>query len=286
MRSVPAFAFACTAALCQAQPQLPKPSAVIELPAELREISGLTVLEDHGVACLQDEAAMLYTVSTNDGHITGRHPFGPPGDMEGLTRAGGRTFALRSDGLIYRIAEQAGRFVAEDSFNLMLPYRNYEGLGYDPVDDRVLVAPKDNLKGGSELRDKREVFAFDPATLAVQQSPVLTFSVKHIIRAAQADGVDIPMRTTDKGRRIPDIKFRMASITVEPATGHYFILSAVDQTLLVLDRKGGYVALYLLDGKLLPKAEGITFLANGDMLIATEGKDAPPRLVRYAWNNR
>ncbi len=60
----------------------------------------------------------------------------------------------------------------------------------------------------------------------------------------------------------------------------------MDQTLLVLDRKGGYVGLYLPDEKLLPKAEGITFLANGDMLIATEGKDAPPRLVRHARGNR
>jgi hypothetical protein len=265
---------------------LPKPSAVIELPAELREISGLTELDDHAVACLQDEAAMLYTVNATNGRITGRHPFGPPGDMEGLTRAGDRTFALRSDGLIYRIGEQAGRFVAEDCFNLLLPYRNYEGLCYDPVSKLVLVAPKDNLKGGPELRDKREVFAFDPATYALQNQPVLTFSVKQVIRAAQADGVAIPMRTTDHGRKVPQLKFRMSSIAVEPATGHYFILSAVDQTLLVLDRKGGYVALYLLDEKLLPKAEGITFLANGDMLIATEGKDAPPRLVRYARGNR
>jgi hypothetical protein len=46
------------------------------------------------------------------------------------------------------------------------------------------------------------------------------------------------------------------------------------------------VALHLLDPKLLPQPEGITFLPNGDMLIATEGKDGVPRIVRYRLASR
>ena len=265
----------------QAQAILPKPISAVDLPAELREISGLTEIDDHTVACLQDEAATLYLVDLRDGHILERHPFAGSGDLEGITRVGSKLFALRSDGLIYNITRQQEHFVAMDSFNLMLPHRNIEGLGYDPVDGRVLVAPKDNLKGGPEIRDKREIFAFDPVTYALQQRPVLTFSVKQVLRAAEAAGVSIPIRTTDRGRQVPTIKFRMSSIAVEPATGHYYILSAVDQTLLVLDRSGNYVALYLLDDNLLPKPEGITFLPDGDLLISTEGKDSKPRIVRF-----
>ncbi|MBS1943135.1 MAG: hypothetical protein JST38_19905 [Bacteroidetes bacterium] len=269
------------AAGLHAQGTLSKPLSVLDLPVELREISGLTEIDDHTVACLQDEAATLYLVNLSDGRIVERHPFGPPGDMEGLTRVGNDLFALRSDGLIYRITQHGDRYVAVDSFNLMLAHRNIEGLGYDPVDNRVLVAPKDNLKGGPDLRDKREVFAFDPITFALQLRPALTFSVKQILRAAKAAGVDIPLRTTDQGKQVPRIKFRMSSVAVEPATGHYFILSAVDQTLLVLDRNGGYKALYLLDEGLLPKPEGITFLPDGDLLISTEGKESKPRIVRF-----
>lgn len=273
--------FALWAAWGWSQASLPKPVAVIQLPPELREVSALTALDDGSVACLHDEAAILYTVDLDDGQVTGRHPFGPPGDLEGLTRVGTEFFALRSDGLIFHITRRQGRYHAVDSFRLTLPYRNMEGLGYDPVDGRVLVAPKDNLKGGPALRDKREVFAFDPASYALQMAPVLTFSVKQMLRAAQARGINLPMRTTGKGKRIPLTRLHMSAIAVQPSTGHYFILSATDQTLLVLDRSGGYVALHLLDPKLLPQPEGITFLPNGDMLIATEGKDGVPRIVRY-----
>lgn len=274
------------AALGWCQASLPKPVSVVELPPELHEVSALTALDDGSVACLHDEAATLYFVDLSDGRITARHPFGPPGDLEGLTRMGDAFFALRSDGLIYRIARHQGRYATVDSFHLMLPYRNIEGLGYDPIDGRVLVAPKDPQKGGPSVRDKREVFAFDPATYALQMTPVLTFSVNQVLRSAQAQGVKIPMRTTGKGKPVPLVKLHMSAIAVQPATGHYFILSATDQALLVLDRSGGYVALHLLDPKLLPQPEGITFLPNGDMLIATEGKDAAPRIVRYRLASR
>lgn len=261
--------------------RLPLPVSVVDLPAELREVSGLTALDQHTVACLQDEAATLYIVDLRDGHILERHPFAGPGDMEGITRVEDIIFALRSDGLVYRLARTGSRFEAADSFNLMLPHRNIEGLGHDPVDGRVLVAPKDNPKGGPDLRDKREVFAFDPATFTLQMQPVLTFSVKQVLRAAKADGVDLPARTTGKGKDAPALKFRMSSIAVQPGTGRYFILSAVDQTLLVLDRSGQYISLYLLDPTLLPKPEGLTFLPDGDLLISTEGKSGPARIAQF-----
>lgn len=246
------------------------------------EVSGLTDLDAHTVACLQDEDATLYVLDIHNGQILERHPFGPPGDMEGLTRVGNELYALRSDGLIYRLQLKGGHYSAVDSFHMELDHRNIEGLGYDERTGLVLVAPKDVLKGDKELRDQRSVFAVDPATRKLLPAPVLTYSVREIIHQAEANGMKLPMRTTKKGKQVDAIKLRMSSIAVDPISDHYFLLSAVDQTLLVLDRKGAFVALHLLDAHLLPKPEGITFLPNGDMLIATEGKKGLPRLVRYA----
>lgn len=263
---------------------LSKPAEQFVLPAELLEVSGLTDLDEHTVACLQDEDATVYVVDIHQGTITERHPFGPPGDMEGLTRVGDALYALRSDGLIYQLQRKDERYTAVDSFGIQLDHRNIEGLGYDEQQNLVLVAPKDILKGDPQLRDQRSIFAFEPATRKLLPRPVLTYSVKEIIRQAEARGMKLPTRTTRKGRTVDAIKLRMSSIAVDPVSGHYCILSAVDQTLLVLDRNGAFVALHLLDADLLPKPEGITFLPNGDMLIASEGKKGPPRLVRYAAN--
>jgi uncharacterized protein YjiK len=265
---------------------LDKPIATFDLPIDLTEISGLTDVDEHTVACLHDEEATLFLLDLADGRIRERHVFGPPGDMEGLTRVGNGYYALRSDGLVYHLQCKAERYVAVDSFELRLPNRNIEGLGFDDRLQRVLVSPKDNLKGDPALRDLRQVFAFDPRTHKLLPEPVLSYSVEDILRKAEAGGVKIPMRTTSKGKEIPMVKFRMASVAVDPGTDHYLLLSAVDRTLLVLDREGRYVHLYLLDEMLLPKPEGITFLANGDLLIASEGKNSPPRLARYAAHSK
>ncbi len=265
---------------------LSKPVAQFILPVELLEVSGLTDLDEYTVACLQDENATIYVVDIRDGKIKERHPFGPPGDMEGLTRVGDELYALRSDGLIYQLRRKDTRYAVVDSFHMQLGHRNIEGLGFDERKYLVLVAPKDILKGGPDTRDQRSVFAFDPATRKLLPKPVLTYSVKEIIRKAEAEGMKLPVRTTKNGRTVDALKLRMSSIAVDPVSDHYFLLSAVDQTLLVLDRNGAFAALHLLDADLLPKPEGITFLPNGDMLIATEGKKGPPRLVRYARQER
>ncbi len=261
--------------------RLPQPVAIIELPTELREISGLTAMDSNTVACLQDEAATIYLVALREGRILEHHPFGPPSDLEGITRVGDELFALRSDGLIYRIDTRNSRYTATDSFRMDLPFRNFEGLGHDLHTGLVLVAPKDVPKGSTDMRDQRKVYAFNPKTLAFLPEPVLRFSVKDMLRQALKAGVQVPMRNTAHGGMEPIIKFRMSSITVQPATGRYFILSAVDQSLLVLNRDSSFNAFYVLDKMLLPKPEGITFMPDGDMLIATEGKHGAPRIVRY-----
>lgn len=263
------------------QRQLPKPVATIELPTELREVSGLTDIDNKTVVCLQDEAATLYIVDIADGHVRERHPFGPPGDMEGITRVGNDIYALRSDGLVYQLRRGENRYGIIDSFHLRLPRSNIEGLGFDERNGIVLVAPKDIEKGGADARDRRSVFAFDTATHVLLPKPVLTYSVPAILRQAEASGISIPTRTTPKGKEVPMIKFRMSAVAVDPVSDHYFLLSAVDRSLLVLDRKGAFVALYLLDEEVLPQPEGITFLPTGDMLISSEGKEGPARLVRY-----
>jgi uncharacterized protein YjiK len=260
------------------------PISKFTLPAELTEVSGLTDVDDNTVACLQDEAATIYLLDLRNGKVLEKHPFGPPGDMEGLTRVADGYYALRSDGLVYHLKGLRGKLQLTDSFHLKLPSQNIEGLGYDEARKLVLISPKDVQKGSPQVRDQRHVYAFDPATKKMMDKPVLSFSVRNIVIAAEKAGIETPVKETKNGVERSALKLRMSSIAVHPRTQHYYILSAVDQSLLVLDREGRFVDLHLLDDSLLPKPEGITFLPNGDLLLTTEGKGGPPRLVRFAQN--
>lgn len=252
-----------------------------DLPAELVEVSGLTDVSDSLMACLQDEEALLYLLDVRDGSVVERHRFGPPGDMEGLTRVKDGFYALRSDGLVYHLRKARSGYALADTFRLRLPNRDIEGLGYDEARGVVLVAPKDALKGDPQLRDRRQLFAFDPHTHRLLPEPVLSYTLSGILQQARAAGITVPMRTTPKGKQVPELKLRMASVAVDPVTDHYVILSATDRTLLVLDREGRFVHLYFLDPDRLPKPEGLTFLPDGRMLIASEGRNGPARILGF-----
>lgn len=292
-RLFPLLLLACGASHAPA-PRVPvvpydlgRPSAVFVLPADLTEISALTDVDSATVACVQDEAGVIHFISMRDGKRTGTAPFAGPGDMEGLTRVGNDYFALRSDGLVYHLRQQTRaemvRFAVADTFRLAVPVHNIEGLGYDERAGRVLVSPKDFAKGSKEDRDERVLYAFDPTDPARKVDTVLRLSLAGLLAEARAKGIAVPERSTPKGRSVPALKLRFSSVAVHPVSGHYYVLSAVDRALLVLDRQGGLVALETLDAGLLPKPEGITFLADGDLVLSSEGRGSAPVIVRYQY---
>lgn len=273
-------------AVLNGQAQIPfdlaKPARTYRLPPELLEVSALTDVDDLTLACLHDEAAMLYLFDLRQGVIARRFSFGHPGDMEGLTRVGDQYFALRSDGLVYRLSLKDDAAQLLDTFRLALSNRNIEGLGYDERFDRVLVSPKDIPKGSPELRDVRVIHAFDARTGKVLPEPVLTLSINTLIDQARAKGLTVPMRTTDNGREVPALKLRFSSVAVDPRSDLIYLLSAVDRMVLVVDRQGDLVYLEQLDARAHPKPEGITFLPAGDLLISNEGKGTAPSIVRFS----
>ncbi|WKZ67826.1 MAG: hypothetical protein QY325_07805 [Flavobacteriales bacterium] len=265
-----------------AQPfDLAHPDRRHALPAELVEVSALTDVDARTVACLHDEAATVYLIDLATGAIAGRRAFGEPGDMEGLTRVGGEYYALRSDGLIYRMAMGHLAMTVLDTFRVQLPQPNLEGLGYDERKGLILISPKGVEKGGPEARDRRAIHAYDPVAQRLLEQPVLELSLERIAEQARAKGFAVPERVTPKGRTVPALKLRFSSVAVDPVSDHYYLLSAIDRTLLVVDRAGAVVALHVLDAALFPKPEGITFLPGGALLISNEGKDQRPNLLRF-----
>ena len=260
---------------------LDRPDQVLQLPDELLEVSALTDVDEHTVGCVQDEAATFYRIDLRTGTITARLPFGPPGDLEGLTRVGPDYYALRSDGLIYHLRPTAYRMTVVDSFRVDVPEPDLEGLGYDEQRKQVLISPKGIAKGEPEKRDQRTIHAYDVASKRLLSTPALTFSVTDVLRQARTAGFAVPERTTPKGRVVPALKLRFSSVAVDPLTDHFYLLSAVDRTLLVMDRKANVVALHHLPAALYPKPEGITFLPGGALLISNEGKQVRPNLLRF-----
>ncbi|MEZ6036523.1 MAG: hypothetical protein R3F29_03510 [Planctomycetota bacterium] len=260
------------------------PTASFTLPLELTEVSALTDIDDHTVACVQDELGAVFFLDLDKGAVSSIQPFGAAGDYEGLTRVGQNLWVLRSDGLMIELTMSGDALTLGRQVELGVEQDDIEGLGFDPTDHVVLVAPKSTLKGDKAARAQRQVFRFDPATGERLDGLALDSTIDRIIGDATRRGIALPTTTAKPGRERVDLKVRFASIAVHPVTGLLFALSAVDRALLVFARDSTLVATQFLDEQQLPKPEGITFLSNGDMVIASEGVASPPRISVFRYH--
>lgn len=246
------------AALAQVVPGVPyaltAPSAVVELSDELRELSGLTVLDDGTLGAVQDEAGTLYRLDPATGAVVARESFRSRGDFEGVEQTPGAVWALESNGDLYRLAGGEARKIETD-----LASRNdTEGLGYDAANDRLLIACKDNP--GRGLGDVRAIYAFDLATETLSAAPVFTL---------------------DRTRLDGDDPFKPSAIAVHPTTGEIYVLSSVRKALAVLAPDGTIRAALQLPADLYAQPEGIAFLPDGTLFISNEGPAGPATLLRF-----
>lgn len=289
----PLLCVALLAACQDTAPAVPRydlahPAHAVELPKALREVSAVAAIDAHTVACLQDEKGTLYCVDVRTGEVTAKHAFGKKGDYEGLARVGDDYYALRSDGWLGRIAAVGTEPDAEldvvEKFELDLPARDLEGLGFDAARQRLLIAPK--RLGKADDRDApdddvRRLFAFDLQTRRLAATPALTLSVADIVEQALRLRADVPTRVTKKGNVRAHLELRFSEVAVHPLSGAVWLLSAADHALLSVDAAGKLLQFYRLDIADLPQPEGLTFLPDGALVLTSEGGEGRARLRVY-----
>ena len=238
-----------------------QPVAAFTLPEELREISGLTVLDDRSLGAVQDEEGRLFVLDQETGEITSVVPFGPPGDYEGVELADGRLFVLRADGALLEVEGWQGGASRTQTYALGLPADcDAEGLGYDAAGHRLLIACKED--GGTGVSGQKAVFALHLDGWTLDRQPAFTLDA----RGVDGDG---------------DLK--PSAVAVHPVTGQVVLLSSKLPVLVVLAPDGAAAHAWDLSAAGFEQAEGLAFLPNGDVFIASEGDDGPPVLKRFAY---
>lgn len=241
-----------------------RPVARFELPPDLVEISGLTVLDDGSIGAVQDEEGALYVLDPESGEVTAVVPFGPPGDYEGVELVGDRLFVLRADGALFEMAGWSGGDASGREVALDLPRDcDAEGLGYDAGRGHLLVACKE--EGGPGLGERKAVYAYGLEARALRDGPAF------VIDPAEVPG---------------DRKLKPSAVAVHPVTGAAVVLSSVREAVVVVGDGGAVTDVWSWAEAGFEQPEGLAFLPNGDLLIASEGGEQPAVLARFAYEPR
>lgn len=265
---------------------LDTPDARYILPDSLNEISGIAIIDETHLACIQDEQGIIFIYDPSLVKIKYQYPFNLDGDYEGICLADETIYILRSDGVLLEMKNYTSDHAGFTIYQTGIPATNNEGLCYDKANKRLLIACKSSInKEEKEYKDKRMVYAFDLRTKTLSKKPVFVFDVDDIKQFANDLNLDLPEHEIKKGdEKKVILKFRPSAIGIHPTTKNMYILSAVDHLLFIFTPNGKLTDIQQLDKKLFNKAEGIAFYENGDMLITNEAQDKHPTLLYFKYH--
>lgn len=238
-----------------------KPDAQWELPSELREVSGIALLPSGKMACVQDEKGSIYIYNLEQRKLEEELPFGSSGDYEGIAVNGATAYVLRSDGTVVEVRDfRKPNLKVIEHASVLAPGQNTEGLAFDKANNRLLVACKGHDK---RLGQHKGIYALNLSDG--------TYTPEPVIKIPMAQEVLLQKSGKRKKNQSGYELLQPSSLEVNPVTGDYLLLDAVNYRIMVVDGEGLITRAATLNKDYLRQAEGLAFSSTGEMYIASEG---------------
>ncbi len=261
--------------------ELQKPSGITELPPILHEVSGLTVIDEHTLACVQDEDGMLFLLDAKTKTIQQQIHFYVPGDYEGLAPVGKNMYVLRSDGMLFELKNYRNpKKMLVDSIQTGIPAADNEGFCYDIQHKQLLIGCKSKASSGPEGKFLREIYAFDLRKKQLKEIPAFTLDTRKLVAFAEENKLTLHQKDGKTGKE-PLLKVRISALYLHPQTKQLYVLSAADHYLFVLNPDGKIHHIEALDKDLFNKSEGIAIQKNGTLFVSNEGQDKKPTILEF-----
>lgn len=261
------------------------PKLIGDLPAELDEISGLSLAPGHRneLLAVQDEQGKLFRINAKTGGLLWAISFWKDGDYEAVEAVGEDIWVAKSTGTLYHITNAGKPNQDVEKYNTILSGDNdVEGLAYDSKRNRLLLACKKDAKDDGNDKNGRYIYAFDLKTKTLSDRPVFA-----IEREAVKNFLGKCEKTTEHEKLCDffisrdEYDLAPSAIAVHPKTGQLFITSSVGKVLMVLNPDGQIDHLQRLNKKLFAQPEGMAFDPDGTLYISTEKKkEAHARVYR------
>lgn len=237
------------------------------LPKELREVSGLAMVNDREVLAIQDERAIVFLLDIQTGRVVERFAIGQPaakGDFEGVAVHDEQIYLLTSKGQLYKAPLRSNdKFHRYEKFDLGLAKNcELEGLAHEPNTDLLWLACKEVYL--SPDSGSLRLHAWSTATQALM--PELAMKLPLSLDGQESKLNPSGLVFSRDGQRLLIIAARQSSYAWFSWSG---IPSLVN--LEPLPKRGKH-----------RQAEGVAITSKGLLLIADEGKKRAGILSQYS----
>lgn len=222
---------------------------LLRLPVVLNEISGLSYYaKDSSLFAIQDEDGYLYKIFPYRKDSMFRWKFAGPGDFEDLLLYNQSFYILRSDGDIFHC--YVGDTVSTVVYDFPDHGNEFESIYFDPDRHLFKLVCKDCE---ADKKSSVSTYSFDPRT-----------------NQFVADSFKIDAKQLARTQNQNKIKFKPSAAAIHPVTRKLYLVSAVNNLLVVANRDGSIDNAYALNKKIYKQPEGIAFAPDGTMFISNE----------------
>ena len=241
---------------------LKNPNHTWKLPQQLVEVSGNTWIDANHLILIEDLHPNLYLVKIDDKTATLEKniPFAQTDkeklDIEDVSYVNNTVYALWSHGILFRISDWQNNPKVDRINTELSKENNTEGLCFDPVTKRLLIACKDDAGLPDDKKSAKAVYQFDIDKQRLIRPPFMVIHKN-----------DFETLTGDK------LSFNPSAIAVHPATHDIYILTTRDNKGMAVFSHDGVLKSYqTIEKDLMPQPEGICFSPEGRLYISSEGK--------------
>lgn len=238
---------------------------VFALSENLLEISGLAfgAKPQNDLWAVADEIGEIYKIQWGEKQ-TETLKFGPEGDYEDLAISQNQLYVLRSDGALFVSSfptDSTTVFSKARVYPDLLPQGEYEGL-YVNEKNQLYVLCK---KCKQEEKDAVQVHVLQ-----------IDRGIPEYMRSFAIDLKGFYAQKDQKKR------FRPSGLAQHKLTREWYIISSVNNTLLVSDSSWNIRHSYYLHPSIFEQPEGIGFDHQHNLYISNEGKDGvSPNISRF-----
>ena len=262
------------------------PLEIIKLPQSLHEISGITFYRKNELACVQDEKGIIYFYDLKKDKLRKNIPFAGNKDYEAITNVNDTLFVLCSNGEISEIDVANESNYAHTYSTFLSKRNNCEGICFDKVAHRLLVACKGKPEKGTAAHGMKVIYGFDLDTRLLAENPAYTIDPDTV----ELHFYNEPENTFwnklfSKKKPAGPFMFEPSEVCIDPFTNDVYVLSSVGKTILAMSYDGIIKFAFHLNPELFKQPEGISFSKDGSMFISDEGKGGKANLIKIKRNS-
>lgn len=251
------------------------------LPQELKEISGLTFINDSLIAAVEDEHGIVYFYDLANDKISRKLKFYEDGDYEDIIKVNNDLWVVNSAGDLFHILSFESENPEVTKYKTQLKKKNdIEGLTYHKPSHSLLLSVKE--KSLESDKNKKDIYSFSIETKTLNTTAFLEIDLDELENEFKGDAIEQYSKDFLKAIGNENLKeiLKPTALAIHPTSKDLYVLSSINNVIVVYGEDKLLKKVISFTGPEFSQPEGLSFNSNGELYLSNEGQKNKGNIIQ------